>query len=580
MSHQNSVNLLPQPRSVALSEQRVANRLLQAGVDSTIPRQGYELHIAPDGARLAAGDEAGLFYGQTTLAQLGKLHDGMLPVGTIRDHPDIPVRCVMLDISRDKIPTMDTLYEIVQRLASWKINQLQLYMEHTFAYTNHPLVHSGSSPLTAPEIQALDDYCARHFVELAPNQNCLGHMERWLRHSRYAGLALAPDGFFDPYHLRRAPMTLDPRKPGSFALIRELLSELLPLFTSRRVHIGLDEVWELPPDRGAEYLEWIERLRSLPELDGREMLIWGDLVTADAELAGKLPAGVTVCEWGYESSHPFAERTTLLADKHVPFWIAAGTSSWLTILGRAMNMRENCLRAAEAAIANGASGFMITDWGDQGHLQQLPISDPGLAYAAAVSWCLEANRNLDLAAALSMHCFEDRTGELATALIALGDAHRAITPQPSNASALVLHLYFPQLILGTGRTEGIAARELDLVENILADACAQIGRAQLERADRAAVTDELHWSVELVALLVADAKLRLAGDGSLASVSERARAALATELSDLITRYRKLWLFRNRPGGLEDSLSWLDNLRRSYQSGRPDPGWGGYWSPR
>jgi hexosaminidase len=131
MSHQNSVNLLPQPRSVALSDQRAANRLLQAGVDSTIPEQGYELHIAPDGARLAAGDEAGLFYGQTTLAQLAKLHEGILPVGTIRDRPDIPVRCVMLDISRDKVSTMDTLYEIVQRLASWKINQLQLYIWNT-----------------------------------------------------------------------------------------------------------------------------------------------------------------------------------------------------------------------------------------------------------------------------------------------------------------------------------------------------------------------------------------------------------------------------------------------------------------
>ena len=31
-----------------------------------------------------------------------------------------------------------TLYDLVDRLASWKINQLQLYTEHTFAYRNHP----------------------------------------------------------------------------------------------------------------------------------------------------------------------------------------------------------------------------------------------------------------------------------------------------------------------------------------------------------------------------------------------------------------------------------------------------------
>ena len=44
-----------------------------------------------------------------------------------------------------------------------------------------------------------------------------------------------------------------------------------------------------------------------------------------------------------------------------------------------------------------------------GHLQYLPISEPGLAYGAAVSWCLETNRDLDLGAALDLHCYDDRT---------------------------------------------------------------------------------------------------------------------------------------------------------------------------
>ena len=37
----------------------------------------------------------------------------------------------MLDISRDKVPTMATLFHLIDRLAGWKINQLQLYIEHT-----------------------------------------------------------------------------------------------------------------------------------------------------------------------------------------------------------------------------------------------------------------------------------------------------------------------------------------------------------------------------------------------------------------------------------------------------------------
>ena len=41
-----------------------------------------------------------------------------------------------------------TLRDLIDRLASWKVNQVQLYSEHTFAYENHPDVHAHASPFT------------------------------------------------------------------------------------------------------------------------------------------------------------------------------------------------------------------------------------------------------------------------------------------------------------------------------------------------------------------------------------------------------------------------------------------------
>jgi hypothetical protein len=38
----------------------------------------------------------------------------------------------MLDVSLDKVPTMGSLYRLIDHLASWKINELQLYTEHNF----------------------------------------------------------------------------------------------------------------------------------------------------------------------------------------------------------------------------------------------------------------------------------------------------------------------------------------------------------------------------------------------------------------------------------------------------------------
>ena len=573
------MNLLPVPRTLELGDQVVPERPPIIRIDGSLPAQGYELRIAPEGVDLVAADDAGAFYGRATLAQLARVHAGSLPVGHVADHPDLAVRGVMLDISRDKVPTLSSLQGLIDRLASLKVNHVQLYSEHTFAYRGHPTVHAAASPLDAEEIRQLDAFCRARHVELTPNQNCLGHMNRWLAHEPYRHLAIRPDGFVDPYGISRPPMTIEPTNPGSLALVRELLAELLPLFSSLRVHVGLDEAWELPPERMDDFLAWVGTLRALPELDGRDMLMWGDMLAGRADLLARLPGGVTVCEWGYDDWHPFDERCAVLAESGVPFWVAPGTSSWLTILGRVTNARETCRKAAEAARAHGATGYLNTDWGDQGHLQQPVISGPGLAYGAAVSWCLESNADIDLGAALSTHVFRDPTGGLAEAVLALGDAHRLVTPQFPNMSTLVMNLYYPQLPVGRGLTDGITADELGAVEACFDDARTSLGRARPERADSPSLVDQVAFSIDLVALLVRDARARLGVDGHIGSVPAGERARLGDELDALIDRYRALWLARNRPGGLDDSVSWLENLRRTYESGRPDPTWGGLAAP-
>lgn len=573
------MNVVPAPRDSRLRDERVPFRPPVERVDAMFPAQGYELRMEPGGISLVAGDEAGLFYGRLTLDQL-RGDDGTLPGGTIIDHPDVAVRGVMLDISRDKVPTMATLRGIIARLASWKVNHLELYSEHTFAYPSHPEVHNGASPITATEIRELDDFCRARHIDLVPNQNCLGHMNRWLRHERYRPLAIAPDGFVDPFGMARPAMTIEPSDPASLPFVRGLLRELLPCFSSRRVHVGLDEAWELPRSRADDYLAWIGALRAIPELDGREMLVWGDMLSGDAAWLARVPAGVTVCEWGYDDSYPFDERCRALASASVPFWVAPGTSSWLSIGGRVSNAVATCRNAMDAALAHGGSGFLNTDWGDQGHLQQLPISEPGLLFGAAVSWCAATNRHIDLQGALSTHAFDDPTGGLAEAVLLLGDVHRVLTPQFPNMSTLTLHLYFPQATFGRGLTRGVRAEELDEVEERLARARTATGRSRSSRTDSADIVREIEWSIDLLELLAGDARARMAGDGRLESVPEPARHAMAVSLGDLIARYRGLWLARNRPGGLQDSVSWLDNLLSAYRSGQPDPTWGGWGARR
>jgi hypothetical protein len=291
-----------------------------------------------------------------------------------------------------------------------------------------------------------------------------------------------------------------------------------------------------------------------------------------------LPEQITVCEWGYEDWSPFEERAASYEAAGRAFWICPGTSSWMTIVGRTTNMIGDCANAAAALLAHNGAGFLNTDWGDQGHLQYLPVSEPGFAYGAAVSWCLDANRDLDLAAALDAHAFHDDADVIGGTLVALGDLYRAITPQIPNISGLTLHLYYPQLTLGRGPTKGITSAELAGVEAAVGDALDRLGGAQIERDDGSLVVEELANAGALIALLCRDGQARLAGDGTLASISESTRRALAVEMRRIIDVHRELWLARNRPGGLDDSVSWLSHLRECYETGVADPEWGSQYA--
>lgn len=244
--------------------------------DGVVPRgvahpQGYELTVTPQGIHIVASRPAGAFYAALTLAQMIESADHSDPQGVglraarVRDWPDFATRGVMLDVSRDRVPTMDTLYRLLDLLAGWKINHVQLYTEHTFAYRNHPEVWAEASPFTGEEILALDAYCRERFIELVPNQNSFGHMHRWLKHERHAALAETTGWFDTPRGMRRqGPFGLCPLDPGSLDLVRGLFDELLPHFRSRLFNIGGDETIDLGQGRSKEACEQLGAGRHLP----------------------------------------------------------------------------------------------------------------------------------------------------------------------------------------------------------------------------------------------------------------------------------------------------------------------------
>ena len=152
----------------------------------------------------------------------------------------------MLDVSRGRVPKLETLLELAEHLADFKINELQLYTEHTFAYRKYKSVWQSWGALTGEEIRRLDTRCRELGIDLVPNQNSFGHLRYFLEHHDSKNWLRSPRPYEDDSgEFVRRPSTLAPNHPGTLPFLRGLYDELLPNFSSRFFNVGCDETWDL-----------------------------------------------------------------------------------------------------------------------------------------------------------------------------------------------------------------------------------------------------------------------------------------------------------------------------------------------
>jgi len=534
--------------------------------------QGYELLVDATGIRVVSSSPVGVFYAILTLIQIVAQEGRRLPTLRISDWPDFPQRGIMLDISRDKVPTMETLFDLVDLVASWKINQFQLYTEHTFAYRRHPEVWATASPLTGEEILALDAYCRERFIELVPNQNSFGHMRRWLIHDRYRHLAECPHGCDTCWGHFDEPFSLCPEDPDSLELLRGIYDELLPHFSSHQVNVGCDETVDLGQGRskaaveergkGRVYLSFLLAIYRDLKSRGYRMQFWGDIIMLHPELVGELPRDVIALEWGYEADHPFDSHGAILAASGVPFYVCPGTSSWNSVAGRTANVLENLRNAAENGLKHGAVGYLITDWGDNGHWQPLPVSYLGFACGSAVSWAYEANREQDMAQLIGVHVFHDSAGIMGGIACDLGNVYQVTGLSLFNETSLFRILQDDPFKIKTYQGQGLSEDGLRQALDRIDQSMSRLSEVKMQRTDADLILREYDWVADM---------LRHACRRGIWVLGQRdgpediaMRRELTLDADRLMSGYEEIWMARNRPGGFVDTRGRMLKLRRDY----------------
>jgi hypothetical protein len=536
--------------------------------------QGYKIKITPAGIVLMAKTTQGIFYSLQSLIQMMREYECRIPTMIIEDEPDFENRGFMLDISRDRIPNMDTLKKIVDILAELKYNQFQLYTEHTFAYSKHELVWRDYTPLTSEEIQELDNYCRERFIELVPNQNSFGHLGKWLKHDQYKYLAECPDGFITPWGEKYGPFSLSPAVPETLNFLSELFDELLPNFTSTKVNIGADETYDLGLGKSKElcekygkgrvYLDFLLKIHQILNRHGKTVMFWGDIIKNYPELVAQLPDNTIALLWGYEGDHPYDEECKLFATKGVAFYVCPGTSTWDSFTGRS----DNALANIKNALANGQKynsiGFLLTDWGDNGHHQHLPFSMISLGYAAPLGWNLSENlTNDELLKEVNTHVFKTKF-PIAESVYNLGTIYKRIKLKLHNTSPYFISLVFPHRIskyLNEIDDEDIKNTEdaIEIVNTTVHNLSEFMAETKSE-SEKLTILQIINNAEMLV--LGMESLILIKQNGNISLIPEERKTYLKQKLEQITEQYRTLWPILNREGGLNYSVEKLSQISK------------------
>jgi len=528
--------------------------------------EGYELTVGSRGIEIVANGPRGLYYGVQTLRQLLRRFGRKLPAVGIRDWPEFAMRGVYHDISRGRVPTLQTLMYMVTMLAHLKVNTFSLYVEYPYRYERHPQIWEDTDPLTAEDILQLQEFCKDHCVDLIPSQASFGHLERLLSKPPYRPLANTPSSgtLAGTRRFARQGTSLDPTNPKSEKLIAELYEEFLPQFDSPYFNACCDEVWDLGEGRSAArarrvgkgrvFAEFICKINKLARRHGKRLMIWADILKHHPDAIGTIPKDVVFLNWWYraDSKEWMVDHSRNIRRAGHELVVCPGVNNWGSFLPRIEQMRDNIANFAAAGRKFKALGLLNTEWGDGGHFNLLATALPGFASGAEHAWAHTKADRKTIGRRWPLHVLGDRSDK-AESIVKLAD----FTDNPAGLiptgfgderqlDFAAMNISPKKFLARQQRFNDHLARAMDLANDLeLPDgADAQSALAPIEYCCLCGFT--LAKGQAIMGQLN-----RLCGDGRQA----RKLFATAADITEsLLPTYKGLWLVRNHKSELDWSM--------------------------
>ena len=395
--------------------------------------EGGLIVTAEQGDRLGfrvEGDRAVIYYTKKHLffRQLGLLVQ--YGEGERFEDTHFELLSTMIDASRCAVPTVETVCKMLDHLVLMGYGMAMLYTEDTVALESRPYFGYMRGRYTAEELRAIDDYAYEYGIEMIPCIECYGHMHKYL---------IWPEA----QPIKDTEGVLLAREEETFRFLEELIATVSSCYRSKRIHIGMDEAWDMGRGKFLDrhgyvppfeiFNEFMERLIGITNKYGLTPMMWSDMyfriadekhkyysetVVIPPAIADKIPQEVELVFWHY-GEMPWCEDYML--KKHMELnrkvIYAGGSWSWIGHFPEHHYTMETTRFSLDACRKNGVREAMLTLWFNDNAECDLFANLLPLSYFAEVAFAPDADEELIRAR------FEAVTGGSYDAFLRMSDYH-------------------------------------------------------------------------------------------------------------------------------------------------------------
>lgn len=319
---------------------------------------------------------------------------------SIAEKAKIKTSGYMLDLSRCAVLTVESAKDIIERTALMGINMMMLYTEDTYQMEKYPYFGYMRGAYSKEELKEIDAYALKFGIELIPCIQTLAHL----------GAALRWRDFAD---VKDTPTVLLVGEDKTYELIEEMLKTCREIFATDRIHIGMDEAFDLGTGGFFQRNGYVpsteimnthlKRVSAIVDKYGYKPMVWSDMFFTSCnrekyyyipetqfpeEFKKEIPENLQMVYWDYEGDHEERYDAMIEAHKRLEHEIIFAGACWSW--NRLAPNFQKTFMASRAALSackkHGVQTAFMTIWGNGGTQANFYVNLPAIQLWAELTY--------------------------------------------------------------------------------------------------------------------------------------------------------------------------------------------------